>query len=710
MRNYGFASRIVSFLSIAMTGMTIGGALAAEPVSKVSTDQAEVELISEKEATSAGATQWIGILFKPKAGWHVYWKNPGDSGLPPRVELASNPDGSTFGPLQFPVPDRIPYGPLVNFAYEGNALYPSKWTAPASLVSGESVTITANVKWLICKEECVPGKAQLALRLPVEDAARLESIVGTHAALFRSAIGSLPREETGKVRVALVDEGEKDRLEIFYSGTAPKSKRSVYFFPEGEYGISADAKATIATSAEGLRVSIPRKEKKAVGEIRGVLKLGEGKGVLVSEVIDPKLLARETAAPVAPSPQQSLGWMVLFAFIGGLILNLMPCILPVLSIKVMELANQAGSRNREIRAHGLVYTLGILVSFWILAAIFLSLRAGGATLGWGFQLQSPVFVAALGVLFFLMGMNLFGFFEIGGRLMGVGGALATRGGYYGSFFTGVLTTLAATPCSAPFMGTALGFALSQPASVAITVLTALALGLAFPYLLFSFLPAAARILPRPGAWMKTMKEGLAFPLFATVAWLLSVLGNQAGVEAVFRTLFALILVTAAIWFTNWQTQRRVPKIVSRILAIISIILAIGLVQGLGTLRKKQLAENASESALVHEPWRAWSPELLENSLAEKKTVIVNLTADWCVTCKVNETVVFEREIVKEALRGDRIVALVGDWTNGDPRITEYMMKNGRNSVPVYLLYKNGSRQPKILPQILSVEGFLKELH
>jgi thiol:disulfide interchange protein DsbD len=700
MRNYGFAFLFVSFF-----------AMGAEPVSKVVTDQAEVELVSEKEATSAGATQWIGILFKPKAGWHVYWKNPGDSGLPPRAEFASLPDGSTFGPLEFPVPDRIPYGPLVNFAYEGNALYPAKWTAPESVASGQNVTLTANLKWLICKEECVPGRAQLSLRLPVEDAARLASVAGTHAALFRSTVEALPREESGKVRLALVSDGEKDHVEIFYSGAIPKTKRSVFFFPEADYGIGADAKASVEETSEGLRISIPRKEKKAVGEIRGVLKLGEGRGIAISEVIDPKLLApKRDGAAVSDAPAQSLSWMILFAFIGGLILNLMPCILPVLSIKVMELANQAGSRNREIRAHGLVYTLGILVSFWILAAVFLSLRAGGATLGWGFQLQSPVFVALLGILFFLMGLNLFGFFEVGSRLMGVGGTLASRGGYFGSFFTGVLTTLAATPCSAPFMGTALGFALTQPAFVAFTVLTFLALGLAFPYLLFSFLPAAARILPRPGAWMKTMKEGLAFPLFATVAWLLSILGNQAGVEAVFRTLFALILVAAAIWFAKWQTQKRVPKIASRVLAVVSILLAIGLIQGLGSLRDKAGAEGVGAKGSVHEPWRVWTPELLEKSLGEKKTVIVNLTADWCVTCKVNETVVFERESVKKALRAENVVALMGDWTNGDPRITEYMMKFGRNSVPVYLLYRNGSREPKILPQILSGEGFLKELH
>jgi thiol:disulfide interchange protein DsbD len=332
------------------------------------------------------------------------------------------------------------------------------------------------------------------------------------------------------------------------------------------------------------------------------------------------------------------------------------------------------------------------------------------TLGWGFQLQTPIFVAVLAALFFLMGLNLFGFFEVGARWMGLGGSLATKQGYSGSFFTGVLTTVAATPCSAPFMGTALGFALTQPAFVAVLVLTALALGLAFPYLVFSYLPAASRILPRPGAWMKTMKEGLAFPLFGTVAWLLSVLGNQAGIEAVFRTLFALILGVAAIWFSGWQTQRRVPKIASRVLMVVSALLAVGLIQGLGTLQKQAVNGAEGKSALLHEPWRAWDEALLERSLAEKKTVLVNLTADWCVTCKVNETVVFERESVKRALRDQNVVALMGDWTNGDPKITAYMMKHGRNSVPVYLLYKEGIRDPKILPQILSVEGVLKELH
>ncbi len=687
---------------------TVGTVHAASPA-QVETPQATVTLISEFETAAPGVAQWIGVHFKPKAGWHVYWKNPGDSGLPPRGEFASSIEGAKFGPIEFPTPDRIPYGPLVNFGYEGEVLYPIRWTPSEQAPIGGSTTVTAQLKWLICKEECVPGKGTFKLELPVVSSEVFASSPSTDGKLFKATIAALPVEARNQVRVVLAP--SEEQVEIAYTGDVSKVKpSSVFFFHEGEYGIGSDVKQTVTKNADGLRVVIPRKEKKPLGEIRGILKLGQGRGVLVSEVINPALLKpKAKPSPAATAAPQGLGLMLVFAFLGGLILNLMPCILPVLSIKVMEIASQAGAGKRSVRKHGLVFTLGVLVSFWILAAILLSVRASGQSLGWGFQLQSPVFIGILAVLFFLMALNLFGFFEIGTRIMGTGGKLAAKDGYAGSFFTGVLTTVAATPCSAPFMGSALGFALTQSAFVAVLVLTVLALGLAFPYLLFSFLPNAAKVLPRPGMWMKSLKEFLAFPLLATVVWLVGVLGNQSGNEGVVQLLAVLVLSTAVIWLYNQRTERFIPRAAKGSLILVFTALALAILTGLGKLRKSATQEGAEMGMRIHAPWKAWSPEALETALSSGKTVLVNVTADWCVTCKVNETVAFERDAVKARLGSDDVVALLADWTNGSAVVTEYMAKHGRNSVPVYLLYKKGSRTPVLLPQILSADQLLKDL-
>ncbi len=690
----------------------------ADSTAKIETPHTTVELVSQYEASAPGTTQWIGILFKPRDGWHVYWKNPGDSGLPPRAEFSASPEGSRFGPLEFPIPDRIPYGPLVNYGYEGDVLYPANWTAPANLSPGGNVTITANLKWLICKEECVPGRAALTLKLPVAEAVGLPATSGTHTGIFSSTVAALAKPADGEIRMAIAPDGNS--VTIALSGPEAKAitkngLRSVFFFPEGEYGIGAEAKQVATVTPEGFTLKIPRKEKKPVGEIRGILKIGEGKGFLVAEVVDPKLVAGSTVPAVAPAaapaaaPAPSLLLMLFFAFAGGLILNLMPCILPVLSIKVLGLANQAGSMRAEMRRHGLVFTLGIFVSFWILAAILLTVRSSGQVLGWGFQLQNPIFVGALAVLFFLMALNLLGVFEFGDRLMGAGGNLAAKEGYAGSFFTGVLTTVAATPCSAPFMGSALGFALTQPAVVALLVLSMLAFGLAFPYLLFSYLPAATRILPRPGPWMKTLKELLAFPLFATVVWLAGVIGNQTGSDGMMMILTVLVLSTVVVWLFGKPTSRSIPTALKWILIVVAALAALSTLSSLGMVRKEMAGERAGKSPLVHEPWKEWSADAQAKAIASGKTVLVNFTAGWCVTCKVNETVVFERASVRKALAGGSVVALLADWTNGDPAITAALGAVGRNSVPVYLVFRPGVAAPKVLPQILSVDELLAEL-
>lgn len=616
-----------------------------------------VELLSEREAVAPHETQYIGIRFTPDPEWHVYWKNPGDSGLTPKVEWKFEPNEATASEFIYPAPERIQVGPIVNFGYHGDVLLLAKLNTE-DLKPGSEIQINAQTRWLVCKQECVPGKASLSLKLPVVDSNAYAKIEGMHNPLFAKSISELPnRKKPGEdPSIRTIHEKMPDgsgKITFYLSTSDPalrqkisKARSQFFFFPESESGLEASSDQRSHKKSENDFVHEVRQKKYAlIPALRGVLKVGDV-AFETEEIFNPQAALALNPTPQHTDGNTSLPLMLLFALIGGLILNLMPCILPVLSIKVMELLNQSGENRAEIRKHGVVYTAGVLASFWVLAAVFLIFRSGGSSLGWGFQLQSPVFVGALAFLFFLMGLNLLGVFEIGTRVMGVGDGLTRKSGYAGSFFTGALTTIAATPCSAPFMGTALGFALTQPALISVSILTVLGFGLALPYLAFSFFPAASRILPKPGKWMLTLKRILALPLFATVIWLLTIVSAQL---------------------------------------------------------------HPHSSTQMHGMWAPFSEERISKELAQGKTVLVNLTADWCVTCKVNEHVAFENAEVKKALSDPHVVPLMGDWTNGDPLITAYMMRFGRNSVPVYLLYKNGSKDPEILPQILTPSLVLKKL-
>jgi len=681
----------------------------------VSAPHITVELLSEKEAITSGESQYVGILFKPEAGWHIYWKNPGDSGLPPRTEWETKPRSMRVGPLEFPTPDRIPYGPLVNFGYNGEVLLLAKLSSET--LTQDQVEITVKSKWLVCKDECVPGKATLELKLPVVSADAYKKVVGTHEALFKNTIREFPKTfDLKKYPQFRVTHSKKENgagefvINVVPENAAEKKKlesAQIFFFPEADYGIAPSATQAKRLSREQLDWIIPQKEYRPIDQLKGILKVGS-RGYDVIETFKAGALNAAVASGTTTTPQgldSSLALMLLFAFVGGLILNLMPCILPVLSIKVMELVRQGGDSKKEIQKHGVVFTLGILVSFWVLAAVLLIFRAGGSQLGWGFQLQSPVFVACLVVLFSLMGLNLMGAFEVGTRIMGVGGKLTTHRGYRGSFFTGVLTTIAATPCSAPFMGTALGFALSQSAWIVVSVLTVLALGLAFPFLVFSFYPGASRILPRPGQWMETFRQFLSFPLFATAIWLVSVLSHQAGSEGVVEALSATLVLYGVIWLWGKTNERQVPKMAKWSLMVVLTLLSVQILLSI----RPSMEMRAGQAVATRGVWQPFDELKLKSALAAKKTVIIDITADWCVTCKVNESLVFENLKVKEALESDSVVALFGDWTNGDQKITEFMARYGRNSVPVYLLFKNGASEPEILPQILTPKLVLEKL-
>lgn len=661
------------------------------------TPQTTVTLITERESVAPGESMKIGFYFQMKPEWHLYWKNPGDSGLPPRVELDSTPEGSQFSELIFTQPVRIPFKTQMNFGYEKEALFLIDWRIPENARPGESIRIDAKLKWLICKEECLPGKAELSLSLPVVDQQSSKAATGTHESLFKKYIAQIPAPFEGTVRKG--EDSTHAQVTLAFHPVDAKVKK-IDLLPETEMNYSLFAPPQIVRTGEELQLTFTQKEFKHLTEAAGLLIL-DGKAHSFRIEDRPAISAKTESGE-----SHSLWVMLVFAFIGGLILNLMPCILPVLSLKALGIVHHAGQRKQEIRGEGWAFTWGVLASFWAFGILIAAFRITGQTLGWGFQLQSPVFVSILSLLFFLMALNLFGFFELGGRIMGVGSSFARLEGKVGSFFTGVLTTIAATPCSAPFMGTALGFALSQPISISILVLTFLGAGLAFPYLLFAYLPNASKILPRPGAWMETFRQFLGFPLIATSIWLWYVLSEQAGFAAVGSTLIALLAITYVIWVLKVKSARTL------LMKALAVGTALAAVVTMGyALRDIHSSTHQNKSGGSHtiEGWKPWSMDAMNSALSQKKTVLVNLTADWCVTCKVNEKLVFTRDETKALLKQRQVVTLVGDWTSADPAITSYMEKLGRNSVPVYILYKNGDKSGKILPQLLSVDLLRREL-
>ena len=391
---------------------------------------------------------------------------------------------------------------------------------------------------------------------------------------------------------------------------------------------------------------------------------------------------------------QSLPYMLLLAILGGAILNLMPCVFPVLSLKVLSFANDK-EHNQVV--HGMVYSIGVVVSFIAVAALLISLQAAGEAVGWGFHLQSPWFVAALTYLFFVMGLSLSGFIELGAQWMNTGSSLASKSGYGGSFFTGILATVVASPCTAPFMGTALGFAVTQSVPIALSVFAALGFGMALPVLLLSCSPSLLNKIPKPGPWMVHLKEFLAFPLYATAVWLCWVVGNQSGVNAMAVVLLGCVMITLAIWLWDQGPIKRTLSAVSAALAI-------------ATLSSSFLTADTSKQTESSGNWQAYSPETLEQLRQQGKPVFINITADWCITCLANEKITLNTDRVKQAFVDTGVTYLKGDWTNHDSTITKLLNKHGRTGIPLYVVYPSGNeKQATLLPQILTTEVLIDAL-
>ena len=697
------------FLRDALLGLTLlapalGHAAESSPVTS---PRVTATLLSSRDTVAPGERFKVALVQKLAPHWHTYWLNPGDSGEPTRIEWEL-PAGATTGDIQWPAPSAIRVEPLVNFGFEGTVLLPVEISVPADAKPGETFSLKANATWLVCEKICIPEEGSFALDLPVTPAGQIDQAAQER---IDAALAALPKPAPfrGKLRA----EGDKLALEL---PGLPPGASDLRFFPVLDTLIEHAADQPLAAGEKPVLTLVRSGAfKLPQPEVSGVLTFrenGEARAVTLAADADPVLLTAASAAAsearpaVVRIPMPAEGadltlWAALaFAFAGGLILNLMPCVLPVLFIKALGFAQLAHANRSAVREQGLLFLCGVLLTFLVLAGAVIALGSLGSSVGWGFQLQSPPLVIALAVVMVLIGLNLLGAFEIGASVTGLGGGLASRGGRFGAFMTGVLAVVVATPCTAPFMGAAMGYAVTQPPVVALSVFMALALGFALPVVALSFAPGLLRLLPKPGRWMLVLKQAFAFPMFATAVWLIWVASVQTGPQGVLAALVAVLAAGFAVWLIG-VTRGALPR------RIAGSVLAALVVLGAGWFTVQNAVPGATTEARAGDV-EAWSPERVAALQAQGKPVFVNFTAAWCITCIANERVALSRQEVKDAFAKLGVVYLKADWTNRDSRIAKALAEQGRAGVPLYLFYpgrKDG--QAEILPQLLTADTVIE---
>ena len=680
----------------------------AAPGAVVTTPQVRAELVAHApEGVAAGKPLWLALKIEHQPHWHTYWKNPGDSGLPTTLQWTL-PAGVAAGSIQWPTPGRLPIGPLMNYGYEGTLLLPVAVTVPAGFNS-DSLAVKLRAEWLVCKDVCIPEGGDFVLQLPARAA------TAGHAALFEATRAAQPQAVAGTQATAAV-EGSDLVLQVAGLPAAWQG-RTLGFLPETT-GVIHNAAVPVSSWKNGVwsaRVALDPQRSESPQAMPAVLTTaGQAAGLLVQvAVTTPWPAVAPTPAPLPPlgdaqetlppAADLSLALALALALAGGALLNLMPCVFPVLSLKVLGFAAHAHDR-RGLLAGGLAYTAGVVLSFVALAALLLALRAGGEQLGWGFQLQSPAVVAVLAALFTLIGLNLAGVFEFGSVLPSSWAAARARHPVVDSFLTGVLAVAVASPCTAPFMGASLGAAVALPSVQGLAVFAALGFGMALPYLLASAWPAVARLLPRPGVWMAHFKTAMAFPMFATVVWLVWVLGVQVGVDGVAALLALLLTLAFAAWALGSPTLGRRAR--SGFGAAALMLMLAALVWAVPALRQ----EAAARATAVGEEWQPWSPERVAQARAAGQPVFVDFTAAWCVTCQFNKRSTLGAAEVVAAFKAKQVLLLRADWTRRDAAISAELARLGRSGVPVYLLYTPGAAGPRILSEILSVSEVLAALN
>jgi thiol:disulfide interchange protein len=662
-------------------------------------DPATARLVAETGSIAPGQTVWVALHLRMRPGWHVYWRNPGDAGLPTEIAWKL-PSGFTAGEIVWPTPERFVVDTIGSYGYEGSVALLVPITAPTDAQPGGVAPVNAHATWLACAEICIPGEAELALALPI--AAAPAAPDPANAALFAGSRARLP--QPAGFATQIVASGTDLTLHIPEAARAGIANPIAAFFPVEANVIDAAAEPRTRNSEDGIDLILKRAAGPAAvatlpERIDGVLALrgGDGTGQSYSIGVPVIAAAVSAAAPVARGGEPVSGWWqaLLLAFLGGAILNLMPCVFPILSLKLLGLAISV--QRAEERRHGLAYAAGVIVSFAAVGGLLLVMRAGGVAIGWGFQLQSPVVVALLAYLLFAMGLSLSGVVEFGIGLGGMASRIAGRTGLLGAFATGVLATIVATPCTAPFMGTALGYAMLVGPAEALAVFIALGMGLASPIVLATAVPGLARLLPRPGPWMLWFKQLLAFPLYVTVAWLVWVLMQQVAPQDGFLALLGLVLIGFATWIYG---RTRLAEPAGRRFGI--GFAATGFAASLAmaaTLPPASSPASAGPQRPDGLPYENFTTARLDRLLSEKQPVFINLTAAWCITCLVNERML-DSDAVRRAFAARDIVPLKGDWTRQDPEITVLLQRFGRSGVPLYLLYDR-SGAPSVLPQILT---------
>ncbi len=674
--------------------------IAAAPVVS---PHATTQLVAATASAAPGATFQVAVAQTFDKGWHSYWRNPGDAGEATTITWTL-PSGWSAGPIAWPAPKRLPVGPIMNYGYEGGVILPVTLRVPADAPVGQTVTLSAVVQFLVCADVCVPDQATVTL--PVAVTARPGAADPAWGGKIAQTLASEPK--SGVLTASYRRQKSMVMLAVVGAPLAGAADRDVYFYPFSDKLIDHAKPQTIDRGRGGLTLALM-----PVGELAKGGDLPPLEGVLVA---DGK--AYEISATDSPAPMEAHGLgppriakpagagaglpsAIALAFLGGLILNLMPCVFPILSIKAAALAGHGGEA-KGVRLQALAFLGGVLATFIALALALIAARAAGEAVGWGFQLQSPIIVAALALVMLGSALNLSGVFEIGTSVQGLGAGLASRGGLIGSAFTGVLAVVVAAPCTAPFMGPALGYALTQPPVVALAVFVGLALGFAAPFTLIAFSPAILRRLPRPGAWMETFRHVLAFPMYAAAAWLLWVLAQQTDSEGLGRVLAAGVLLALCVWLFGFAQRRRAAGgrgFVTGGLAAASLVAGVVAVAAQPFAPHMAAGEvMTSAGAVTAEPW---SPGKVAELQATGRPIFVNFTAAWCVTCQVNERGAFSSPAVAKAFAATKAAYLVADWTNRDAAIASALADQGVIGVPLYLVYDAAGGPPHVLPQLLT---------
>ena len=701
------------FVLLALLVLLPGIALAQSTDEADTSPYSQAELISEFDHVVPGSPFTLALKMEMDPGWHSYWQNPGDSGEPTEIEWEL-PANFSSSPIQWPYPQRIDLPPLRTYGYSDEVLLLTEITPSSDLEVGTELHIQAMAYWLICEEICLPAEEAVSITLPVRPE---NPSANEHKEAFETVRSQLPKTLDDWAFEASSYAGS------YVLQVTPPSGNTIdfngaYFFASGYEVIDHPSAQPITQEGDTYLIALQQSEYATgpVEQLEGVLVAPE-EGSWDEQIYVPALAINVAVNTdvLATSSQESstsvsLVWMLVLAFAGGLLLNLMPCVFPILSIKVLGFAKQGDQAPSAIRKQGYAFGMGVLVSFWLLASLFLILRTAGNQIGWGFQLQSPLFVAGMALLFFGIGLNLLGVFEVGFGMTRIGAMNQTgeSGNHVRrSFFDGVLATLVATPCTAPFMGAALGAAIVVPPAQALLIFTFLGLGMAIPYMVLSMTPALVKMLPKPGPWMEVLKQVLAFPMLATTLWLVWVFGRQTGVDGLALLLMGMLLLGLSLWIVGrWpgiQISSRV-RLITRSIAVIALGLSLGAVY-MGTSSQADLSTPSETTS----NWLPFSTEQVAQLRAEGQPVFIDFTAAWCLTCQVNKKTTLNNKAVQDAFATKGVTLFQADWTNQDIEITQALEEHGRSGVPLYVLYPGSSAPPVLLPEILTENIVLEAL-